>query len=85
MMITAQGPAKSLVAEWEATWVEPEYRGSGVAKRAYDEVYQLTKQLGYQHAVVFIREDNFHSRAMRELRASHTYVQKKMSIGLMVA
>ena len=76
MMITAQGPADSLVAEWEATWVEPEYRGSGVARRAYDEVHRVSKELGYQHAVVFVRDDNLHSRTIREAQG-FTYVGTK--------
>jgi GNAT superfamily N-acetyltransferase len=66
IMITAQGPADSLVAEWEATWVEEDYRGSGVAKRAYEEAHRVTMELGYQHAAVFIREDNHHCQTIRE-------------------
>jgi L-amino acid N-acyltransferase YncA len=66
MMITAQGASDSLVAEWEATWVEPDYRGTGVAGHTYKEVFRQTKEDGYQHAVVFIRDDNNHSRKIRE-------------------
>ena len=76
MMITAQGPANSLVAELEATWVELEYRGSGVAKRCYEEVQKTAMEIGYQHAVVFIREDNHHSRKIREAQG-FTHVRTK--------
>lgn len=73
MMVTGQGPANSLIAEWETTWIEPEYRSSGLAKFAYEEVSRLTKEFGYQHAAVFIRHDNHHSRAIRE-KQGFTYL-----------
>jgi GNAT superfamily N-acetyltransferase len=66
MMITAQGPKNSLACEWEATWLEPEYRKTGIARQAYERVHQWTRAHGYEHALAFIREDNARSREIRE-------------------
>jgi GNAT superfamily N-acetyltransferase len=66
MMITQQGGHDSPVVEWEATWVDPRYRSTGIAKAGYAAVEQWTKQNGFTHAVVFIRADNVKSREIRE-------------------
>lgn len=66
MAITQQWPALPHVVEWEATWLAPEYRGFGIAKQAYDEVRSWTIAQGYEFAAVFIRDDNWRSREIRE-------------------
>ena len=73
MMITAQGPSDSKIAEWEATWVEPGYRKTriaglthSVAGLGYETVHALTRILGFEHAAVYIREGNVTSRTIRE-------------------
>jgi RimJ/RimL family protein N-acetyltransferase len=74
MMVTMLGPSEDLTAEWEATWLEPKYRGWGLARPAYEQVEQWTKEHGYKHAVVFIRDDNTRSRAIRE-KQGFSYVK----------
>lgn len=76
MMITMQGPQGSLVAEWEATWLDPRYRGCGIAKPAYEKVQQWSRDNGYEYAVVYIRDDNQRSREIRE-KQGFTYVRTK--------
>lgn len=66
MMITMLGLTKSPIVEWEATWLDPDYRKSGIGKMAYEQVALWTKRNGYQFAVVFIRADNARSREIRE-------------------
>lgn len=66
MMITMQWPQLPQVCEWEATWVDPRYRGTGVAKASYEEVWNWTMAQGYKYAAVFIRDDNGRSRHIRQ-------------------
>jgi L-amino acid N-acyltransferase YncA len=66
MMITMQEPAESSTVEWEATYLEPEYRRSGIARLSYQKVLEWTINAGYKHAVVYIRDDNTRSREIRE-------------------
>ncbi|MDX2028382.1 MAG: GNAT family N-acetyltransferase [Alphaproteobacteria bacterium] len=76
MMITMQGLPGSVVAEWEATWLDPRYRGCGIAKPAYEKVQQWSRDNGYEYAVVYIRDDNQRSREIRE-KQGFTYVRTK--------
>jgi L-amino acid N-acyltransferase YncA len=66
MMVTMFGPPEDLTAEWEATWLDPIYRGCGIAQLAYKKVQAWTRDQGYKYAQVFIREDNSRSREIRE-------------------
>ena len=66
MMITRQGPPGSPIVEWEATWLDPEFRGHGLAKPAYEAVAQWTKDHGYKYAVVYIRDENERSQEIRQ-------------------
>lgn len=76
MMITMLGHTGSPIVEWEATWLDPRYRKGGIAKQAYEKVYQWTKQQGYEFAVVFIRSDNERSKEIR-LKQGFTYMHTK--------
>ncbi|MBI1274244.1 MAG: GNAT family N-acetyltransferase [Alphaproteobacteria bacterium] len=66
MAIVAQKPEEGLVAEWDSTWIDPEYRGKGIAKFAYKEVERWTKCHGYRYAEVFIRDENARSLKIRK-------------------
>ncbi|HAX91168.1 MAG TPA: hypothetical protein DCY07_03035 [Rhodospirillaceae bacterium] len=66
MMVTRFGSPEDLTAEWEATWLNPNYRECGIAKLSYHKVQAWTKKHGYNYAKVFIREDNSRSRLIRE-------------------
>ena len=66
MGILMYGWPAARTVEWEATWLEPEYRQFGIAKHAYEKVRQWTLDNGYEYAIVFIRADNARSRAIRE-------------------
>jgi GNAT superfamily N-acetyltransferase len=66
MSITMYGPPESLTVEWESTWLDPRYRKFGLAKPAYEKVYQWTKDQGYKYAAVLIRHDSLRSREIRE-------------------
>lgn len=66
MGITPCGAPGSLTAEWDATWVDPQYRRSGIAGPAYEAVRAWSHDHGYRYAVVDIRADNTRSREIRE-------------------
>jgi len=66
MGIVMYGPPETLAVEWEATWLDPRYRRFGIARLAYEKVQQWTRDQGYEYAIVFIREENFRSREIRE-------------------
>jgi|GEM_PF-5419638 len=66
MGIIAYGPAQDCAAEWELTWVDPEYRGMGISRASYQIEESWTVAHGYKKAVVFIREDNTRSMAIRK-------------------
>jgi GNAT superfamily N-acetyltransferase len=66
MMVTQQGDRSSAVVEWEATWLDPHYRNGGIAKAAYEKVYQWTIDQGYTFAAAFIRADNQRSQDIRK-------------------
>jgi len=58
VMITQFGSPNDKTVEWEAAWVDPRYRGSGLTKALYEEVEQWTVSEGYRFVKSFIREDN---------------------------
>jgi RimJ/RimL family protein N-acetyltransferase len=66
VMVTRYGDAEDSSVEWEAAWLAPCYRFHGIAAHAYQRVELWTAAHGYQHALVFIREDNFRWLAIRE-------------------
>jgi RimJ/RimL family protein N-acetyltransferase len=76
MGIVRYGPLENRAVEWEATWLDPEYRRSGVARLAYEKVRQWTKDHGYKYAVVLIRDQNTRSREIRE-RQGAVYMHTK--------
>jgi len=79
MMITRYSGFKDLegdVTEWEATWLHPNYRNRGVARRSYLRVHQWTIAQGYHFAAVFIRADNLRSQEIRK-RQGFNYVTTK--------
>ncbi|MGE0108984.1 MAG: GNAT family N-acetyltransferase [Bdellovibrionales bacterium] len=55
IMITRQGDEVSPVVEWEAAWLDPKYRKTGVGKSFYEHARQWTKDHGYKYVVGFIR------------------------------
>ena len=65
MMITRQGGASSPVVEWEATWLDPLFRGHKVGKAGYERVSQWSIDQGFSFAAVFIRADNQRSQDIR--------------------
>jgi len=58
VMITQYGPPADKTVEWEAAWVDPRYRGTGLTKALYEEVEKWTVSEGYRFVKSFIREDN---------------------------
>ena len=58
VMITQYGPPAELTVEWEAAWIHPQYRGTGITKALYEEVERWTVDQGYRFVKSFIREDN---------------------------
>lgn len=76
MGIVRYGQPENCAVEWEATWLDPEYRRLGVARLAYKKVQQWTKDHGYKYAVVLIRDQNTRSREIRE-RQGAVYMETK--------
>ncbi|MBR0967869.1 GNAT family N-acetyltransferase [Bradyrhizobium diazoefficiens] len=58
VMITRFGPIEDSTVEWEATWVDPKFRRTGLTKALYEQVRNWTIDQGYAHVKVFIRSDN---------------------------
>lgn len=65
MMITRQGGPDSPVVVWEATWLDPAFRQSGVASAAYRSVRKWSEDRGYRYAAASIRDDNQKSQEIR--------------------
>jgi GNAT superfamily N-acetyltransferase len=55
IMITRQGGKGSPIVEWEAAWLDPRYRGTGIGKSAYERAKQWSKDQGYKFVAGFIR------------------------------
>jgi L-amino acid N-acyltransferase YncA len=58
VMITQYGPPEDSTVEWEAAWMHPRYRGTGLTKALYEQVQQRTVDQGYSFVKSFIRADN---------------------------
>lgn len=56
IMITRQGSPDSPLVEWEAAWLDPRYRGTGIGKLAYQQARQWSHTQGYKFVVGFIRD-----------------------------
>lgn len=89
MGIVQFGHPDDRIVEWEATWLDPQYRKFGIARLSYEKVQQWTKEHGYRQAVVFIREDNVRSHQIRRaqgaiyLHTLHNQIWADGSIGNM--
>ena len=55
IMITRQGGADSPIVEWEAAWLDPRYRGTGIGSLAYEYARQWSVSKGYKFVAGFIR------------------------------
>jgi GNAT superfamily N-acetyltransferase len=58
VMITQYGQPQDSTVEWEAAWVNPDYRKTGLTKSIYEKVEKWTTDQGYRYVKSFIREDN---------------------------
>jgi RimJ/RimL family protein N-acetyltransferase len=76
MMITQFSPLGERTVEWEATWLDPRYRGCGMAKPAYQRVHKWSVDHGYDCAVVFIRADNTRSQDIRKKQGFRYFYTK---------
>jgi GNAT superfamily N-acetyltransferase len=56
IMVTQQGSPDSPIVEWEAAWLDPRYRGTGLGKTFYEEARQWSRKQGYKFVAGFIRE-----------------------------
>ena len=66
MMVTQYGQPEDRAVEWEAIWLDPNYRRLGIAKQAYQKIQQLTENQGYRRVITFIRTDNERARHIRQ-------------------
>jgi RimJ/RimL family protein N-acetyltransferase len=66
MGILPYGDPANRTAELESTWIDPQYRRTGVAREAYERVRQWCLEHGYRYAIIEIRADNTRSREIRE-------------------
>jgi GNAT superfamily N-acetyltransferase len=80
MGIVMYGLPQNRTAEWEVTWLDPQYRKLGIAKLAYEKVQQWTKDHGYEYAIVFIRDGNMRSRKIREQQGAVYFYTKRSQI-----
>jgi RimJ/RimL family protein N-acetyltransferase len=80
MGILPYGDPRHLTAEWEATWIDPKYRKSGIARPAYEKVREWSHEHGYRYAIIDIRADNTRSREIREKQgAMYLYTQRDVT------
>jgi GNAT superfamily N-acetyltransferase len=56
IMVTQQGTTDRPVVEWEAAWLDPRYRGTGIGKSSYERARQWSQAQGYEFVAGFIRE-----------------------------
>jgi RimJ/RimL family protein N-acetyltransferase len=81
MMITQHGEPAANTVEWEAIWLEPDYRGKKIASLAYREVWHWSTRHDYDTVALFIRADNQHSIDIhRALGAVYQYTKDKPEI-----
>lgn len=76
MMVTQHGQPEDKQVEWEAIWLEPAYRGKGIASLAYRKVHEWSLQQGYSKVALYIRDDNQHSINIHEKMGAR-YVSTK--------
>ena len=56
--ILPSGDPENLITEWQATWLDPKYRNSGVARQAYEKRHEWSYDHGYRYAVGDVHADN---------------------------
>jgi GNAT superfamily N-acetyltransferase len=74
VMVTQYGPPEDRTAEWEATWLDPRYRGTGIISATYEKVRDWTEAQGYATVKVFIRDDP-QNKHWRDVRKKQGFVQ----------
>jgi GNAT superfamily N-acetyltransferase len=79
VMVTQLGNPEDLTAEWEASWLDPSYRGQGITPLMYDRVRDWTIEQGYKTVKVFIRSDNYAWLAIR-IRQGFSYLGTKPTV-----
>jgi RimJ/RimL family protein N-acetyltransferase len=74
------GDPTNLTVEWYATWMDPEYRRSGIAKQAREAVRAWSHDHGYRYAITDIRADNTLFREVREKEgAMYLFTQRDVT------
>jgi len=77
MMITHYHGFGDRTVEWEAIWLEPQYRRRGLARLAYDYLRRWTQGRGFNRVVLFIRADNVRSlHVHRKLGARYVITKR---------
>jgi len=77
MGVIAYGDPSEKTVEWELTWLDPRYRGTGLAQAAYEMEHRWSVEKGFSNAVVFIRQDNVRSIAIRRKQGFELFGSKK--------
>lgn len=65
MGIVPCGDPEHRTAEWNATWIDPRFRKSGLASQARERVREWSRVHGYRYAIVDIRADNARNLGIR--------------------
>jgi GNAT superfamily N-acetyltransferase len=74
------GDPRNLTVEWYSTWMDPQYRRSGLAKQAREKVREWSYAHGYRYAITDIRADNTLFREVREKEgAMYLFTQRDVT------
>jgi RimJ/RimL family protein N-acetyltransferase len=79
--IVPSGDPENLITEWQATWLDPKYRKSGVARQAYEKRHQWSYDHGYRYAVGDVHADNVRALEIwkRQGNALYLFTQRDVT------
>lgn len=72
--ILPSGDPQNLITEWQATWLDPKYRKSGVARQAYQKRHEWSYQHGYRYAVGDVHAENLRALEIWKKQANALYL-----------
>lgn len=68
------GDPKYLTTEWQATWLAPKYRKSGVARQAYETRHSWSYDHGYRYAVGDVHAENLRALEIWKKQGNAVYL-----------
>jgi GNAT superfamily N-acetyltransferase len=72
--ILPSGDPGNLITEWQASWLDPKYRRSGIARQAYEKRHEWSYAHGYRYAVGDVHADNTRALEIWKKQGSALYL-----------